>query len=131
MTRTIKCEIGERFDLCWMAMHLGRNLLLNDAQGRQSRDERRKDVAIVRAFKAASDEAPKEADLLQTGDKQRAMRPGAVVELQQPELDRLIACVDRVPWTTGKIELVEDTLDWLNASDKTDRALKGLEGGRP
>ncbi len=122
MVRRMTVEVNDRCDLLWIAMHLGRNMLLNDASGKQSRDERRKDVAIVRALKAASVEAPEDRDLLQTGERQRDFTVGAVLELQQPELDRVIACVDRVPWTTGRIELVEDTLDWLNASEKVEPA---------
>ena len=123
MIRVLKCQEGDsdKFDLCWMAIHLGRVLLLNDAQGRQSRDERRRDLAILRAFKAASGPADAKADKLQTGEDQRVMTVGSELRLQQIEFDRLIALIDRVGWVTAKLELVEDTIDWLMASERKEQ----------
>lgn len=123
MTRKLTCDgerASDRFDICWMSFHLGRVMLLNDAQGRQSRDERRKDFNIIVKLKKASTEADKEADKLQTGEQQRKVTDGAVVELTQPELDRLVACVDRIAWNSSKLEQVEDTLDWLTSAEKVD-----------
>ena len=36
MIRVLKCQEGDsdKFDLCWMAIHLGRVLLMNDAAGK-------------------------------------------------------------------------------------------------
>ncbi len=101
MVRRVTCDVSERFDICWMGLHIGRTLLINDNQGKQSHDERRRDRDLVKLLKAASDEAPAAADLLQTGEKQRVMKPGAVIEFTQSQLDRLIQCVDRPGWTTA------------------------------
>jgi len=109
---------SDRFDICWVGIHLGRTVALNEAQGKQTRDERRKDVAILKALKACSTpatDAPKVGE-----DEQRAVTDGAVLVLEQPQHDRLMALIDRVPWLTGKIEAVEDCLDWLSAADKLD-----------
>lgn len=129
MTRIVVVEgekASDRFDVCWLAIHLGRVLLMNDAQGKQSRDERRKDVTVLRVLKAASIVASDEISedgkpkygRLPTGDAQRMVTPGATLSFTQIELDRLSALIDRVPWDTSKIEAVEDTLDWLAAADK-------------
>ena len=135
MTRVLKLDGDkgfDRFDICWMALHLGRVMLLNDAQGKQASKERRSDFMIVRAFKAASDPVERtppckecgktdpKVDKLQTGDDQRVAKADAVVSLQQPELDRVMACIDRISWVTGKLEQVEDVVDWLNASEKVE-----------
>lgn len=117
---------SDRCDVCWLAIHMGRVLVLNDAQGKQSRDDRRKDLAILRALRAASTEAPDEKTedgkpkypKLPTGDAQRMVTPGATLTLQQIEVDRLVALIDRVGWETSKIEAVEDTLDWLASAEK-------------
>lgn len=110
-------KASDRFDVCWAAIHIGRTVLLNKAQGQQPRDERRKDVAVLKALKACS--APSaDAAKLETGDAQRSVTPDAMLTLEQPQHDRLCALIDAVPWMTGKIEAVEDALDWLAAADK-------------
>lgn len=109
---------SDRFDICWTGIHLGRTVLLNEAQGKQARDERRKDVAVLKALKACSTPA---TDAPPVGeDAQRTVTEGATLTLEQPQHDRLIALVDRVPWLTAKIEAVEDCLDWLSAADKVE-----------
>ena len=123
MTRRLTCDgdkASDRFDICWMAFHLGRVMLLNDAQGKQSRDERRKDFGIIVKLKKASAEADEKADKLQTGEPQRKLVEGSVIELAQPELDRLLACIDRIGWNSSKLEAVEDTIDWLSSSEKVE-----------
>jgi hypothetical protein len=110
---------SDRFDVCWVAIHLGRTVGLNKSQGTQSRDERRRDVAILKALKACSGPAP-DAPALDGGEAQRAVTPGAILVLEQPQHDRLCALIDLVPWMTAKIEAVEATLDWLAAADKLD-----------
>ncbi len=113
-------QASTRFDVCWMALHVGRIMLLNDVQSRETRDERRRDMMLVRAFRSASDEAPPEIGKLQTGDKQRVVKSGSSFPLQQIDLDRLLTCINRVGWGAGKLDIVEETIDWLQGAPTTD-----------
>ncbi len=118
MIRRVTCDNAERFDICWMSLYLGRPLLIADAEGKQTPEGRRLDRDLVRKLREASNDAPVEADVLQTGDRQRDVRLGATIDFSQPELDRLIAIVNRPCWNTNKLEVVEDTVDWLAAAER-------------
>jgi hypothetical protein len=101
------------FDILWTGINVGRVLMLQDTQGKQARDERRKDVVVLKALKACSTAKDGAGE-----DAPRAVTPDSVLTLPQPEHERLVSLVGRVPWETRKIEAVEDALDWLSAADK-------------
>lgn len=110
----------ERFAVCWTAIHLGRVLMIQDSQGKQGREERRRDMKLYSALKQASDEMP---DALPTEDgaPPRTLKDtGEPLVLEQSQHDRLCALIDRIPWVTRRLEAVEDTLDHLNAAEKVE-----------
>ena len=130
-------RVSDRFDVAWFGLHVGRVHLIADSDGKQTRSDRQKDLALLRLLRSGSVDAPdvQEPDdssgdgkrkmrakypKLPTGDAQRLVTEGARVELSQEQLDRLVALIDRVAWDTSRLEFVEDTLDWLAAADKID-----------
>jgi hypothetical protein len=120
MVRVVKMtDAGsqEQFDLIWMGFQIGASLLLRDKNGQaQTREERKRDLAVLRALKRVSMESANIAP--ETGDRARIIT-NEPLTLKQDELDRLLVCMERVPWTLAKLEEVEETLDSLNAADKT------------
>jgi hypothetical protein len=111
---TVLLASQEQFDVCWMALCLGRVLLMNEGNGKQSHDERIRDTVLLIALKAISTEAPEGAEKIQTGDANRVW-DGVSLTLTRAEILRLLALIDRIGWQTSKLEIVQQTVTLFTA----------------
>jgi hypothetical protein len=112
-------ETADLFNTLWLAFCVGRGFVLNvdQKQAGQSRDERRADLSLKRALVSVSDPAPKgTAPLPFWGDEARTVQVGATMVLDQAQIDKLTAHINRVPWPTDKLEAAENALDRLSAA---------------
>mgnify|MGYP001617726332 CR=1 FL=1 len=115
-------KAAERFDILFNGFVIGRQITLhNDEKGQQTREERRADLAVLRALEAISDPENAESELI-GGTKQRSVRLGETLVLKQAEFDRLEKRINRAPWDTGKLSAVEDALDFLATAEKVDES---------
>lgn len=116
-------QASDIFDALWMGLCVGRGLTINvdEKQAGQKREDRREDLAVMRALESVSAPAADTVDKLPFfGDKQRVVRADASVDIAQARVDRLVRFINRVPWATDKLDAAERALDFLSAAPEVE-----------
>ncbi len=117
-----------RFKLLWDGFVSGsqvERVKLQREQKQQSREDRKAELRIKRAFLAISEPveddsvpAPKDDDVYDR--RTRKLTTGGEMVLDQSDFSRLVRYVDQVPWIMDVIDHVSELEDWLDAADRMD-----------
>ncbi|MFN2581807.1 MAG: hypothetical protein ABR498_03590 [Candidatus Dormibacteria bacterium] len=107
-----------RFQVTYEGFVTG-GLILSQKQERHAFDEKtRLEAKVSRKLKAISEEGTSK---LASGKPHRGLLEGPqVLELEQVELDALLARLKSVPWSPDYAEDAVDAVDFLAAADKVD-----------
>lgn len=89
-------------------------------QSQRSTEDRRRSAKLQRALKTISEPDPERKDLGPAFDNPRRLRPaGGTLTIEQAEHDYLVRVLEGVNWLPRLDIAFADTLDWLQAADKT------------